>query len=294
MRTRLLTLFVFYFLCLSCANAEENKSGNHEEGSRFVIIDQSDPAYIVFTGIGKNTEEKKLTEIRSKVSERENVSMVTWEKFTASVGKYAQSVIVRNDYPNFHVVKGMVCLVWKKPRAPWGLTWNGGAALTNTAYRYAKRRYESYITNPDSYSPMRDPRADPINPGAILRYFGCLVAEIIEKKPEDEVGYPHKLTGDEISDHFQRHNFFIFDRAPGTDFTLKKTSFNNIERECNMCITQTGYGFMTIKTSQDQVCFDWDEVSYPSSTCFDVIQVEDNRYQLIDPANNETYGYKVP
>lgn len=177
MRTRLLTLFVFYFLCLSCANAEENKSGNDEEGSRFVIIDQSDPAYIVFTGIGKNTEENKLTEIRSKVSERENVSMITWEKFTASVGKYAQSLMKTNDYPNYQVSKGLMCLVWKRPRWHWGLTWNGGIALTFNDYRYAKQRYESYIANPDSYSPMRDPRADPINPGGFLPAFGCLVAE---------------------------------------------------------------------------------------------------------------------
>ena len=118
--------------------------------------------------------------------------------------------------------------------------------------------------------------------------------ERIEKKPEDEVSYPHKLTGDEIRNHFQHHNFLIFDRAPGTDFTLKILSFNDIERECDMCNEQTGYGVMTIKASQNQVCFDWDNVSYPSSTCFDVMQVEDNRYQLIDSANNETYGYKVP
>ena len=300
MRTRLLTLFVFYFLCLSCANAEENNSGNHEEGSRFVVIDQRDSAYIVFTGIVKDTDDRKLEEIRLKISKQENVSILTWEQFTASVDRYARSTIVRNDYPNYQVIKGLMCLVGKKPRISWGLTWNGGIAMTFNDYKHVRQSYESYATNPSAYR-ILDPRLDPVNPGGLLQFFGCVVAEplpptgIIEKKPEDEFGYPHKLTGDEISDHFQRHNFFIFDKPPrGGDFTLKIHSFNNIERECTRCNVQTGYGFMTIKASQDQVCFDWDEVSYPSSTCFDVIQVEDNRYQLIDPANNETYGYKVP
>ncbi len=117
--------------------------------------------------------------------------------------------------------------------------------------------------------------------------------KIIDKKPEDDVGYPHKLTGDEIKEHYQRNNNFIFDRVPRSDFTLKILSFNNIERDCDMCNVYTGSGVMNIKESQNQVCFDWDDVSYPSSTCFDVIQIEDNRYQLIDPTDGETYGYKV-
>ena len=174
MRTILLPLLVFYFLCLSFANAEDNKNSNHEEGSRFVVIDQRDSAYIVFTGIRKNTDEKKLGELRTKVAELDNVSMVTWEQFTVDVDKYAQSVMKTNDYTNYQVIKGLMCLVWKQPGGPWGLTWNGGIALTFNDYRYAKQRYESYTANPDSYSPMRDPRRDPINPGGFLPAFGCL------------------------------------------------------------------------------------------------------------------------
>lgn len=118
--------------------------------------------------------------------------------------------------------------------------------------------------------------------------------ERIEKKIEDKVGYPNKLSGDEINDHFQRHKLLIFDRAPRSDFTIKILSFKDIERHCDRCNIQVGSGVMNIKKSQNQVCFEWDDVSYPSSTCFDVIQIEDNRYQLIDPTDGETYGYKVP
>ena len=119
-------------------------------------------------------------------------------------------------------------------------------------------------------------------------------SKTIEKKPEDDVGYPHKLTGDEIKEHYLRNNNFIFDRAPRADFTLKILSFNNIERDCSKCGMKFGDGYMNIKESQNQVCFYWSIVTYPSSGCFDVIQIEGNRYQLIDPTDGETYGYKVP
>lgn len=112
--------------------------------------------------------------------------------------------------------------------------------------------------------------------------------------PKDESSYPKKLTADEINAQFQPHRSFFFDRVPRSKFTLKIHSSNNVERECTMCNTQTGYGVMTLNAQQDQVCFDWDDMSYPSSTCFNVKQIEDNRYQLIDPVNGETYGYKVP
>jgi len=139
-----------------------------------VIVDQRNPAFIVFTGIVKDTDDRKLEEIRLKISKQENVSILTWEQFTASVDRYARSTIERNDYPNSRVVDGLVCLVGRQPGTPWGLTWNGGIALTFNDYEHVKQRYESYTTNPSAYSPILDPRADPVNPGGHLPVFGCL------------------------------------------------------------------------------------------------------------------------
>lgn len=145
-----------------------------ESGASFVLVDQHDPAFIVFTGIAKGTDERKLEEIRSKISNQQEVSMLTWEQFTASVDRHARSVIVRNDYPNSRAVDGLICLVGKQPGAPWGLAWNGGIALTFNDYQHVRRRYESYKTNPAAYRPIHDPRADPVNPGGFLPAFGCL------------------------------------------------------------------------------------------------------------------------
>lgn len=146
-----------------------------KSASQFVVVDQSEPAFIVFTGIPKNIDKKKLKEISSMVSNQEKLSMLTWEQFLESVNEYAHSVIVRNDYPNTRVVDGLVCLVASErgSGAPWGLTWNGGIALTFNDYQHARRTYELYRTNPASYKPIRDPRKDPINPGGHLPFGGC-------------------------------------------------------------------------------------------------------------------------
>ncbi len=127
----------------------------------------------------------------------------------------------------------------------------------------------------------------------ITRLYSQTHSSEMDKKTKGDNRYPYKLTGPKINDHFQRYKNFTFDKGPNRDFTLKIRSFNNIERDCILCGTTTGYGSISIKGAQNQVCFYWDNVQYPSSTCFEVIQIEGNRYQLIDPDDGETYGYTV-
>ena len=160
---------------VSSHEVTQRSSHNIKSASQFVVIDQSEPAFIVFTGIPKNIDKKKLKEIKSKVSKRKELRMLTWEQFLVSVNKYARSVIIKNDYPNIRVVDGLVCLVASKngSGAPWGLTWNSGIALTFNDYQHARRTYKLYKTNPASYKPIRDPRRDPINPRGHLPFGGC-------------------------------------------------------------------------------------------------------------------------
>ena len=143
--------------------------------SQFVIVDQSEPAFTVFRGIPNNFDKNKFEKIKQIVSSRETLIMLTWEKFLKSVTKYARSVILRNDYPNIRIVDGLVCLVASKQGtgAPWGITWNGGIALTFNDYQHARRTYKSYKANPATYKPIRDPRRDPVNPNGHLPFGGC-------------------------------------------------------------------------------------------------------------------------
>lgn len=146
-----------------------------KSASQFVVIDQSEPAFIVFTSIPKNIDKKRFNEIRSKVSKRKELTMLTWQQFVVSVDKYARSVVIRNDYPNINTVDGIVCLVASKrgSGAPWGLTWNSGIALTFMDYQHTRKTYKQYKANPASYRSIQDPRRDPVHPRGHLPFGGC-------------------------------------------------------------------------------------------------------------------------
>jgi len=138
-----------------------------------VSVDLHEPSFIVFTEITKDTAEKELEEIRSGASDLKDVRILTWEQFEKSVGGYARALIIRNDYPKFQVADELICLMDKQPGTPWGLTWNGGMVLTFDDFQFVRQRYEEYRANPDAYSPISDPREDPVNPGQYLQAFGC-------------------------------------------------------------------------------------------------------------------------
>lgn len=143
--------------------------------SQYVVIDQSEPAFIVFTGIPKGLDKEKIESLRQEVSRHEKLTMLTWQQFLTSVDKYARSVIIKKDYPSIRVVDGIVCLVGSKQGtgAPWGLTWNGGIALTFNDYQHARQTFKAYKANPSAYKPIGDPRRDPIHPSGHLPFAGC-------------------------------------------------------------------------------------------------------------------------
>ena len=147
-----------------------------DSASNFVVVNQGENAFTVFTGIPKNIDKDELDRIKQKVSSRDTLIMLTWEQFLESVDEYARSVILINDYSSIRIVDGIVCLVASKrgTGAPWGLTWNGGIALTRNDYNHARRTYELFKVNPASYKPIRDPRRDPVHPSGHLSFGGCM------------------------------------------------------------------------------------------------------------------------
>jgi hypothetical protein len=148
---------------------------NNQSASQYVVVDQLEPAFIVFTGIPKTIDKEQLERIKAQVAGRDTLIMLTWEQFIAKVDDYAQSVMLRDDYPDVDVVDGIVCLVASEngTGAPWGLTWNGGIALTFNDYQHVRRTYKLYKADPASYKPIRDSRRDPVNPEGFLMFGGC-------------------------------------------------------------------------------------------------------------------------
>lgn len=144
--------------------------------SSFVIVDQSDPAYTIFTGVSKESSEKELAKIKNDVSEKEKVVLMTWVEFVKVARDLVNSRIIIHEYLEYGVDDGIVCLVGKAPGAPWGQTWNGGIAFTSYDYQHTREIYQLYQEDPGRYEQgaKRDPRADPINPGGHLPAFGCI------------------------------------------------------------------------------------------------------------------------
>jgi hypothetical protein len=139
----------------------------------FVVVDRSEPAFIVMTGVAEDSSEEEIAEIRARVGEQDQVEMLTWEDFSASADDIAESFMLVTDYPELRVIDGLRCLVGSEPGAPWGLTWNGGIALTMMDYSHTRRSYEQFVENPREVRRL-DPRSDPVYPANVLMFFGCL------------------------------------------------------------------------------------------------------------------------
>lgn len=156
-------------------NSSSVNSSSIHSSSAYVIVDQSEKGFVVFTGLAHNTPPAKLANFRKKVNARDGVSMVTWSEFVKNLDGYAKATILVDDYPQVDAVDGMLCLMSKKITlgAPWGLTWNGGIAFTYRDYQHTRRNYKKYLKNPAAYQATTDPRRDPIYPNHHLRFAGC-------------------------------------------------------------------------------------------------------------------------
>lgn len=124
------------------------------------------------------------------------------------------------------------------------------------------------------------------------------LGESVEKPAKQEsalnVRYPHRLIGVEIGEHFKRYKRFTFYKTPGVNFTITIEPDGELVRYCPKCLTTEGSSTLNIKEPQGLVCMNWSPVTYPSSSCFELIQIAEKRYQLVDPIDGETYGYTVP
>ena len=119
-----------------------------------VIVDPSDKYITTFVGLPKDIPEKEFVALKESLSQRPGSYIVTWQEFKLTPEKYIRPNIRRNDYPDVDVVGGLEKLLERYDGTPFGLTWNGGLAVTHDDYAYAAR----------TYAPFADRRADPLHP----------------------------------------------------------------------------------------------------------------------------------
>ena len=132
--------------------------------SDFVVIETKDNAFTVFTPSPPNMSETLLRRIVAESAPPGKARVVPLAEFAAAVREEAGRVIERNDYPAAQVVPGIICLMRRAP-GPWGITWNGGIALTRYDYDFARHSYETRAA-PAGTTPV-DPRVHLGPPGCL-------------------------------------------------------------------------------------------------------------------------------
>ncbi len=131
---------------------------------RLVVIETREPAFTVFTPMPPDMTEVKLRQLIADRGATATTRVVSWDGLAKEVAPEEARVVQQRDFPGANLTAGIICLLTKAP-GPWGITWNGGIALTRNDYDYARRTFAS-----------RTPSApgSPVDPRGHLAPLGCL------------------------------------------------------------------------------------------------------------------------
>jgi len=128
-----------------------------------VVIDPSDQYTTTFLGVPKALPADKFQKLKESLVQRKGAYLLSWQEFSGDPPRHIRPYIRRNDYPEVDVVGGLARLLERYDGTPFGLTWNGGLAVTQNDYRHAARTYTAYAQDAASV-PRVDRKADPVHP----------------------------------------------------------------------------------------------------------------------------------
>jgi hypothetical protein len=128
-----------------------------------VIMDPSDQHTTTFVSVPKTMPANDFENLKSSLAQRKGAVLMAWQEFKEAPEKFIRPRIRRNDYTDVDVVGGLVQLLERYQGNPFGLTWNGGLAVTQNDYRHSARTFSVYL----------DRGLDPVHPqnhlGPLLR-----------------------------------------------------------------------------------------------------------------------------
>ncbi len=136
-----------------------------------VMIDARQPAYTVLIGVPReNVEQIK------KQPKEEGLLVLSWKEFEADAETLITRGISKNEYPEIPLAKGIVALLKLYPAMPFGVTWNGGVAVTYADYKHAEKLYDLHQKSADEYEQKKpkDRASDPVHPE---NQFGALLGD---------------------------------------------------------------------------------------------------------------------
>ena len=136
-----------------------------------VMIDARQPAYTVLIGIPRENVEQV-----EKQPKEDGVTLLSWKAFDADADTLIGKGISKNEYPDIPLAKGIVALLKLYPAMPFGVTWNGGVAVTYADYKHAEKLYDLRQKSADEYEQKKpkDRASDPIHPE---NQFGALLGD---------------------------------------------------------------------------------------------------------------------
>jgi hypothetical protein len=129
-----------------------------------VLVDASKPETTIYIGVSKTLPAENFQKLKETLAQRNDAFMLTWEEFKLDPAKHILPKIQRNDYAEVDVVRGMTSLIERFDGAPFGLTWNGGLAITGNDYAYSNRSYKAFKNDSSAFSREPDRRKDPVHP----------------------------------------------------------------------------------------------------------------------------------
>jgi hypothetical protein len=129
-----------------------------------VLVDASKPDITTYVGVSKALPSENFQKLKEALAQRNDAYLLTWEEFKTAPAKHILSKIKRNDYAEVDIGRGMTLLIERYNGTPFGLTWNGGLAITGNDYLYSSRSYKAFTNDPGSFSREADRRRDPVHP----------------------------------------------------------------------------------------------------------------------------------
>jgi hypothetical protein len=155
-------------LLSSCSATNWLALHTHATEPAFVLVDHTNRYATTYVGVPKDLTPEKLQKIKENIKGRKGAYLEPWESFRANLGQHVTSMIIRNDYPEIDISRGLVALLERYNGTPFGVTWNGGLAVTNNDYQYAEQIYGAYLKDPASVK-RPDRRADRLHPNNHLQ-----------------------------------------------------------------------------------------------------------------------------
>lgn len=128
-----------------------------------VVVDPSDQHTTTFIGVPKAIPAEHFQKLKESLEKRKGAHLILWSDFKSDTSKYVYPHIRRNDYPDVDVANGLARLLERYDGTPFGLTWNGGLAVTANDYRHSARTYAAFLGDANSFLNL-ERRGDPVHP----------------------------------------------------------------------------------------------------------------------------------